>query len=267
MVPCPELAGSSPRSRGSQGCRRSDRGGKRVVATPWRVLRWRPISCRSAWPMRGWRDSIRSRVCGPALPALVLYALLGTSRVLSVGPESASALLVGSAIATLTRSADVDPATAAAALAVAVGVLAFVAWLARLGFLADFLSRPVLVGYLAGVAVIMVVSQLPNFTGIASERRDTIDRAVDVAAGSTALTSRRSWSAQQCSARCSCCSGSRVCPVRCSLSSSRRPSRCSIRPGEPRRGHGRDVPSGCRRSRFRTSRRTCGPACSRPQPE
>ena len=75
---------------------------------------------------------------------------------------------MGSAIATLTRSADVDPATAAAALAVAVGVLAFVAWIARLGFLADFLSRPVLVGYLAGVAVIMVVSQLPNFTGITS---------------------------------------------------------------------------------------------------
>ena len=118
-----------------------------------------------------------------ALPALVLYALLGTSRVLSVGPESASALLVGSAVSTLTRSVDVDPATAAAALAVAVGALAFVAWIARLGFLADFLSRPVLVGYLAGVAVIMVVSQLPNFTGIASERRDTIDRAVDVARG------------------------------------------------------------------------------------
>jgi sulfate permease, SulP family len=118
-----------------------------------------------------------------ALPALVLYALLGTSRLLSVGPESASALLVGSAVATLTRSADVDPATAAAALAIAVGVLAFVAWIARLGILADFLSRPVLVGYLAGVAVIMVVSQLPNFTGIASERRDTIDRAVDVVRG------------------------------------------------------------------------------------
>jgi sulfate permease, SulP family len=118
-----------------------------------------------------------------ALPALVLYAFLGTSRLLSVGPESASALLVGSAVATLTRASGVDPATAAAALAIAVGVLAFVAWLVRLGFLADLLSTPVLVGYLAGVAIVMIISQLPNLTGIASARRDTLDRAVDVTRG------------------------------------------------------------------------------------
>jgi high affinity sulfate transporter 1 len=116
-----------------------------------------------------------------ALPALVVYSLLGTSRLLSVGPESASALLVGSAVATLTRSTGIEPAEAAAATALAVGVLAVLAWIVRLGFLADLLSRPVLVGYLAGVAVTMIVSQLPNFTGIDASSRDTVGRALDVA--------------------------------------------------------------------------------------
>ena len=115
-----------------------------------------------------------------ALPALVVYALLGTSRVLSVGPESASALLVGTAVATLTRSGSISAPTAAAAIALAVGVLAVLAWVARLGFLADLLSKPVLVGYLAGVAVTMVISQLPNFTGIESRHTGTLDRARDV---------------------------------------------------------------------------------------
>jgi high affinity sulfate transporter 1 len=118
-----------------------------------------------------------------ALPALVAYAFLGTSRLLSVGPESASALLVGAAVTTLTRSGDVDRATAAAAIALAVGAIAVLAWVARLGFLADLLSKPVLVGYLAGVAVTMVISQLPNLTGVVAAHRDTLGRALDVARG------------------------------------------------------------------------------------
>ena len=118
-----------------------------------------------------------------AMAALVLYALHGTSSLLSVGPESASALLVGSAVATLTRSADVEPAAVASALAIAVAVVALVAWVVRLGFLADLLSKPVLIGYLAGVAVSMVISQLPNITGIRSEHRDALPRVRDIVSG------------------------------------------------------------------------------------
>jgi len=115
------------------------------------------------------------------LGALVIYALLGTSSRLSVGPESASALLVGSAVAAI--GVGVDPRlrpAIAAALALAVALLALVAWAARLGFLADLLSRPVLVGYMAGVALVMVVSQLPNVTAIASTERDTLPRVAEV---------------------------------------------------------------------------------------
>lgn len=116
-----------------------------------------------------------------ALGALVLYALLGTSSCLSVGPESASALLVGSAVASV--GADFGPqdrAEIAAALALAVAAIALLAWATRLGLLADLLSRPVLVGYMTGVAVTMIVSQLPNLTGISSSHRDTLARAADI---------------------------------------------------------------------------------------
>jgi SulP family sulfate permease len=116
-----------------------------------------------------------------ALGALLVYAVLGSSSRLSVGPESASALLVGAAVATIGATAGpaVDRADIAAALAVAVGAISLVAWATRLGFLADLLSRPVLIGYMAGVAVAMIVSQLPNLTGIAASRSDTLPRLAE----------------------------------------------------------------------------------------
>ena len=117
-----------------------------------------------------------------ALGALVLYAALGTSSQLSVGPESASALLVGSAVATIgVEAGPQDRAQIAAALALAVAGIALLAWVIRLGFLADLLSRPVLVGYMGGVAVTMIVSQLPNVTAVGSSHRDTLPRIVEFA--------------------------------------------------------------------------------------
>jgi sulfate permease, SulP family len=101
-----------------------------------------------------------------AVVALLVYAVLGTSRRLSVGPESTTALLTAVAIAPLAGGDAARYATLAAALGVLVGLVCLVGWIARLGFLADALSRPVLVGYMAGVAVLMVVSQLGTLTGI-----------------------------------------------------------------------------------------------------
>ncbi|MFI2721930.1 SulP family inorganic anion transporter [Streptomyces collinus] len=100
------------------------------------------------------------------LPALVLYALLGSSRLLSVGPESATALMTATVVGPLAAGDPARYATLAATLAIAVGLLCVVAWATRLGFLADLLSRPVLIGYLAGVALIMMVDQLPKLTGV-----------------------------------------------------------------------------------------------------
>lgn len=100
------------------------------------------------------------------LPALVLYTLLGSSRLLSVGPESTTALMTAAVIGPLAAGDPGRYAVLAAALAVTVGLLCLAAWALRLGFVADLLSRPVLVGYLAGVALIMIVDQLPKLTGI-----------------------------------------------------------------------------------------------------
>jgi SulP family sulfate permease len=100
------------------------------------------------------------------LPALALYALLGSSRLLSVGPESTTALMTATVVGPLAAGDPARYATLAATLAIAVGLLCVVAWAARLGFVADLLSRPVLIGYLAGVALIMIVDQLPKLTGV-----------------------------------------------------------------------------------------------------
>jgi high affinity sulfate transporter 1 len=100
------------------------------------------------------------------LPSLAIYALLGSSRQLSVGPESTTALMAATVIAPLAGGDPGRSAALAAALAVAVGLLALVAWVLRLGFLADLLSHPILVGYMAGVAVIMIIGQLGKISGV-----------------------------------------------------------------------------------------------------
>lgn len=101
-----------------------------------------------------------------ALPALAVYALLGSSRQLSVGPESTTALMTATVIAPLAAGDPGRYAGLAAGLAVIVGLLCLVCWAIRLGFVADLLSKPILVGYMAGVAVIMIIGQLERLTGV-----------------------------------------------------------------------------------------------------
>lgn len=101
-----------------------------------------------------------------ATVSLLVYAVLGSSPQLSVGPESTTALMTAAALGGLASGQPGRYAALAAALAGLTGVICLVAWVARLGFLADLLSRPVLVGYMAGVAVLMVVSQLGKVTGL-----------------------------------------------------------------------------------------------------
>jgi SulP family sulfate permease len=99
------------------------------------------------------------------LPPMLLYALLGSSPQLSVGPESTTAVMTAAAIAPLMVS-DADYPAMAALLAIAVGGVCLVGYVARLGFLADLLSKPILIGYMAGVAVIMITGQIGKLSGI-----------------------------------------------------------------------------------------------------
>ena len=105
-----------------------------------------------------------------AVAALGVYAVVGTSPQLSVGPESTTALMTGAALGSLAVTG-VDRAALAAALALAVAAVCVLAWVCRLAFLADLLSRPVMVGYMAGVAVIMIGSQLGRLTGAEIDAR------------------------------------------------------------------------------------------------
>ena len=98
--------------------------------------------------------------------ALAAYVILGSSRQISVGPESTTALMTAVAVAPLAVGDPSASAGLAVTLALLVGIVCVLAFVLRMGFLADLLSKPVLIGYLAGVAVIMIVSQLGRVTGV-----------------------------------------------------------------------------------------------------
>jgi high affinity sulfate transporter 1 len=117
------------------------------------------------------------------LVPLVLYALLGSSRQLSVGPESTTALLTAAAIGPLAAGDPARYAALAALLALLVAGYCVVAWALRLGFVADLLSRPVLVGYLTGVALTMIVGQLGTVTGVDVEGSSVSERLVSFVSG------------------------------------------------------------------------------------
>ncbi len=115
-----------------------------------------------------------------AVVAMIAYALLGTSRQLSVGPESATAVMVAAAVAPLAAGDPQRYVALAAGLALLVGAICIAAFVLRLGFLADLLSQPILVGYMAGVALIMIGSQLATITGVTLTADGTIDKVVQL---------------------------------------------------------------------------------------
>ncbi len=98
------------------------------------------------------------------LPA-VAYAVIGSSRQLIVGPEGAIAAMVGAALIPMSPD-PTERASLAALLALLVGAAYLAALVIRLGWIADYLSRPVLIGYMQGVAVVMIVGQLGKLLGL-----------------------------------------------------------------------------------------------------
>jgi high affinity sulfate transporter 1 len=101
-----------------------------------------------------------------SLLPLVAYALFGSSRQLIIGPDASSTALMAAAIAPLANG-DVDRALdLAALLAVLVGAIAFLGALLRLGFIASFLSKPIVVGYMNGLVLIVIAAQLGKTLGI-----------------------------------------------------------------------------------------------------
>jgi sulfate permease, SulP family len=101
-----------------------------------------------------------------APPALLLYALLGSSRHLVVGPMSATAALSAAAVADFATQGQPAYVTLTAALAIVTGIAALAAGLLRLGFLASFISEPVLKGFIVGLALTIIAGQLPKLFGV-----------------------------------------------------------------------------------------------------
>lgn len=112
-----------------------------------------------------------------APPALVLYAAFGSSRHLIVGPMSATAALSAAAVADLTTGGPDEVLAFTAVLALVTGVLALIAGLARLGFLANFISEPVLKGFIIGLALTIIIGQVPKLLGIDKEGDNFFEQA------------------------------------------------------------------------------------------
>ena len=112
------------------------------------------------------------------LPVLA-YALLGSGLRVVIGPEGSVSLLVASALAPLAAAGSAQYAALAAALAIAVAAVFLVARLLRLGWIADYFSQSVLVGYITGVAVLMMLGQLEKLTGLSSSYDGAVRAAID----------------------------------------------------------------------------------------
>jgi len=111
----------------------------------------------------------------------VAYALFGSSRQLIIGPEGSISALVAAAVIPLAAVGSDAAAATAAMLALLVGACFLVARLLKLGWIADYFSRPVLIGYIHGVAVVLIVGQLGKLLGISVDARDPLPQLAELA--------------------------------------------------------------------------------------
>jgi SulP family sulfate permease len=117
-----------------------------------------------------------------ALGGMVAYALFGTAQRIIVAPDPAIAVLAGAAIVPLAAADPARVAALAAALSLLVGALLVVAARVSAGLVADLLSKPVLTGYLNGVALILIATQLPRLLGVPLAQTDFAPRLAEAVA-------------------------------------------------------------------------------------
>lgn len=115
--------------------------------------------------------------------ALILYAAFGSSRHLVVGPMAASAALSAAAVGEVAAGRAGAFTALTAALALVTGVAALAAGLARLGFVASFISEPVLKGFIVGLALTIIAGQAPALIGVPKGSGDFFEQVWDVATG------------------------------------------------------------------------------------
>jgi len=112
---------------------------------------------------------------------MAVFAVLGSSRHLVVGADSATAAILSASLAGLAIAGSARYVHLAGLATLLAGGLLILARLARLGFLANFLSRTVLVGFLTGVGIQVAAGQLPDMLGVRSSGSDTLSKLWDLA--------------------------------------------------------------------------------------
>lgn len=117
-----------------------------------------------------------------SIAPLVAYALFGPSRQLIVGPDAATMTVLAAAMAAVLAAAPgADRVALAGALALGVGLLCLLARVLRLGVLATFLSRPILIGFFAGISLSILVGQIGRLTGLSIEADGLIPPLLELA--------------------------------------------------------------------------------------
>jgi high affinity sulfate transporter 1 len=98
--------------------------------------------------------------------AMIAYAIFGTSRTLSMGPESALAIMSAAAVGALATQGSEEYLTLTIALAFVIGVLFIIFGLLRMGWVANFMANPVLKGFLAGIALVVIAGESSKLLGV-----------------------------------------------------------------------------------------------------
>jgi len=124
---------------------------------------------------------------------LVAYAIFGPSRILVLGPDSALAALIAATILPLAAGNAERVVVLAGMLAILSGALCILAGLARLGFITDLLSKPIRYGYLNGIALTVLVGQLPKVFGFSVSGDNLLQEASGLAQG--ILNGQTNWTA------------------------------------------------------------------------
>jgi high affinity sulfate transporter 1 len=124
---------------------------------------------------------------------LIAYAIFGPSRILVLGPDSSLAAIIAATIVPLAAGNSDQLVALAGMLALMTGGLCILAGLARFGFLTDLLSKPIRLGYLNGIALTVMIGQLPKLLGFSSSGDNLIQEAISLVQG--VLQGMTNWTA------------------------------------------------------------------------
>jgi high affinity sulfate transporter 1 len=112
---------------------------------------------------------------------LLVYAAFGPSRILVLGPDSALVAVILAVVTPLAAGDQVRAVSLASAMAMVSGIVCIAAGLARLGFVTELLSKPIRYGYMNGIALTVLLSQVPKLLGFSANAKGPLRQALDIA--------------------------------------------------------------------------------------